>query len=206
MIPASPEFIAKIESYAAKHGGKVYAPLQHPDFDHLSSFHGHERRDIIFPLIEPEARTFLDIGANWGYWSRALEEGGSDRQITAVEGSDGEAEFLKELHRLHENRFSIVVGDVLDLQDLNYDVVLAMAIFHHFLKTKKKFERFVAFLQRMEARTMFFEAHDPKEGQMREAYRNMEPDEFAAFVAKHLRLKNVEHIGTVAKRRLYRMF
>jgi 2-polyprenyl-3-methyl-5-hydroxy-6-metoxy-1,4-benzoquinol methylase len=205
MIPANPEFVAKVEAYAAKHGGKVYAPLQHPDLDHIRSFHGHQRRDILFPLIGSSDRTFLDIGANWGYWSRSLEEGGSDRDITAVEGSAGESEFLKELHRIHENRFKIIVGDVLDLPAARYDVVLAMAIFHHFLKSKKKFDRFVAFLGRLEVRTMFFETHDPKERQMTDAYRNMEPDEFAAFVAKHLRRKSVDHVGTVEKRRLYRI-
>ena len=36
-------FRDRIISFAYRNGGKVYAPLLHPDLEHIPSHHGHER-------------------------------------------------------------------------------------------------------------------------------------------------------------------
>ena len=88
---------------------------------------------------------------------------------------------------------------------ISYDVVLALNIFHHFLKTEDKYNQLREFLPRLRAREMFLSCHNPSEGQMMRAYRNLSPDEFIEFVIDNSVFRKAELVGyTEAFRSLYR--
>ena len=94
-------------------------------------------------------------------------------------------------------------GSVFDCPNIEeFDIVVALNIFHHFLKTKELFEQFEALLERVDASVMIFQAHlhDPP-GQMTDAYKNFPPNVFAEFVSKRLGFTEIELIGRGGDRR-----
>jgi hypothetical protein len=190
------QFKWRIKSYMEKHGGKVYAPLLHPDLEHVPSLHGHERFEMIAPHIPPRSKTLLDIGAHWGYFCHRFEEMGL--QCTAVENDLEAISFLKTLKEASHKTFTIAPLSIFDFvrKENSFDVVLALNVFHHFLKTREDYNRLVALLQVLKTPVLFFEPHLPHEEQMRDAYRNFAPDEFARFVALAGGFSHITHLGT----------
>ena len=90
---------------------------------------------------------------------------------------------------MHDRQFQIDTRSILDLTGtLKFDVVLALNIFHHFIKDRRSHEKLLRLLSNVEAKVMFFEPHHPGEEQMKGSYRNYEPDEFALLVAGACRL------------------
>jgi hypothetical protein len=84
----------------------------------------------------------------------------------------------------------------LDLRGrLKYDVILALNIFHHFLKDKFRYYRWLDFLERLDTKVIYFEPHLSNEEQMRGSYINYEPEEFANVIAKRCKMKRVQEIG-----------
>lgn len=87
-----------------------------------------------------------------------------------------------------------------------YDVVLALAVFHHFIKTEEGFQQLEKLLPKLQMKEMYFLPHKPSERQMKKAYWNPSEDEFVAFILKHTKLSQATHIGYVEGRRsLYRL-
>ena len=112
---------------------------------------------------------------------------------------------MKGLHDATEAKFTIIEGSVFDLPKSDFDIAIALNIFHHFLKKKDTFIALEGFLERLTCRMMILETHSPDEAQMAKAYKNMQPQEFANFIAERLRLKTVREIGTEKKRSLFKL-
>jgi hypothetical protein len=79
---------------------------------------------------------------------------------------------------------------------MKFDVVLALNIFHHFLKTKKSFSQLKDLLENLEVDELFFEPHRYEDGQMKDAYVNYTEAEFVDFLLRHLSLRKSEAIYT----------
>lgn len=183
-----------ILNYAAQGNGKIYQPIMHPDLEDIPSSHGHERFELIKSHLPFRYGSVLDLGANWGYFSHRLEDAGFE--CTAVESFPIELYFLKRLHIAESRNFKIIAKSILDLDGrLEYDVVLALNIFHHFLKDEFKYHRWLDFLERLDTKVFFFEPHLPNEEQMKGSYINYEPEEFANVIAERCRMKRVHEIG-----------
>jgi len=200
------EFCCEILDYAKRNGGKVYRPLTHPDLQNTPSAHGEERFEIIRGSLGRSQGTLLDIGAHWGYFCHRFEETGFT--CCAVERDPGNVYFMRRLARAENRQFTIIEGSVFDYREKShFDVVLALNIFHHFLKTRELRGQLVRLLRRLDANEMFFEPHNPSEAQMKGAYANHEPDEFADFILEHSNLDQSTWIGTASDgRRLYRLW
>lgn len=199
MKTPSAELTSKIESFARRRKGKLYAPIPHPAFAHLSSRHGPERFDMIAPHLGFRNGTVLDIGSRFGYMAHRLEDMGY--AVTAVEVSKDDVYFLKEIRDLCERRFEVIHDSVFNLEKLEYDVVFALNIFHHFMKTEKAFGQLDDFLSRLKCRMMIYQAHTPRERQMAGAYRNMTPDEAVQYLSEKLSLPRITEIGSCRKSR-----
>ena len=182
---------------------KLYSVIPHPDFAHLRAGRGSERFDLIRPHLSPEGGTALDLGAHFATFSHWLEDAGY--RVTAVEHSPLYAEVARQVRDLNGKTFEVIEGSIFDLPELRYDVVLALNIFHHFLKTRRRFEAFEALLARMECDVMFFESHVESEGQMKDAYRNMNPQEFAEFIAERTGLTEITEIGRDKNRTVFKL-
>jgi 2-polyprenyl-3-methyl-5-hydroxy-6-metoxy-1,4-benzoquinol methylase len=187
-------FCTEILNFAKRNGGKVYQPLTHPDLRSIPSVHGDKRFDIIKDYLPQSRGDLLDIGANWGYFCHRCEELGFD--CYAVEANLENAYFLKKLKTAQDRNFRVIEQSILTYREkCRFDVVLALNIFHHFLKQKADHEALINFLQRMDINLMFFEPHRTSEAQMNGAYRNYEPDEFVQFLLRHSSLTHADLIG-----------
>lgn len=186
--------------------GLLYAPLTHIDLTDIPSWNGAERFEAIAQHISPEHKTVLDMGAQFGYMCEQLERTG--RQCTAVEVDPRHYYFLTKLKRAQSFSYEAVNEDIFSYIKRNprFDTILALAIFHHFLKTKESYEQLVELLKTLETREMFFWSHNPEEKQMRNSYKNYAPDEFAAFITRHSCLSHFRIIGRFNGRALYRLW
>ncbi len=177
-----------------RQGGKLYAPILHPDLSDLPSVQGHERLELIKPHLPAHPGRMLDIGAHWGYFCHRFEDLGYE--CTAVECNDLNTQFMERLRRAEDKHFRVVHGSVLDLNlPEAYDVALALNIFHHFLKKEVLHQKLIKFLAKLDVRMMIFEAHRRTEPQMESSFRNYGPEAFARFVQSHGRFRTCTKIG-----------
>lgn len=182
--------------YIARKHNRVYQPLQHPDLDDIPALHSHERYDTIAPHISKYAgSTLLDIGANWGYFCQRFSDLGL--QCTAAEIDPKNIYFIDRLKVANKKEFESYCGDVLDpkFDGSKFQLVLALNIFHHFIKTPELHAKLEAFLDSLNPQAMVFEPHRAEEDQMQSAYKNYDPETFVAFVAERTGLTKKTEIG-----------
>ena len=90
--------------------------------------------------------------------------------------------------------------------ELNFDVALALNIFHHFLKRKIPFLNFIKLLKRLNVKELFFGAHNPKEFLNMKTYKKFTPKQFVNFIIENSCLSSAKLIGqTKNGRKLYRL-
>lgn len=199
----SRELTDRIEEYVMTKG-HLYAPLVHPAFSELPTKWGPDRFDIFASHLECPGGTALDIGSHWGYMAQRLEDMGY--KVTACEHSPKHVYFLRELRALSHYKFDVVAGDIFDMKAPKFDVMIALNIFHHFLKTEERFGKFTSFLDRSDCGMMIYQAHRSAEKpKLDMAGHYMEPKEMARYIADHLRLPRVEHIGVHGKRDIFKL-
>jgi len=177
------KFCNEVKAYSVSHK-TLYAPITHPDLSEVKSAHGEERFLAIKNNLPISSGSVLDIGSHWGYFCHKLEEEGFD--CSALEHDANNLYFMRKLKQAEKRKFEILPISMLDLpSNKRFDIILALYIFHHFLKVEKDLEMFINFLQSLNAKYMFFAAHDPSEKQMEGAYLNMGPERFADFILEH---------------------
>lgn len=193
----------EIRSIVKRSEGGSYQALPHPDLQDLKAQRGEYRYEVIREHLPLTKGRLLDIGANWGYFCHRFEELGFD--CVASEVTEERVYVMKRLRDAMGKRFEIEAGSVFDMtMDQPFDAVLALSIFHHFLKEEEMYRQFVDFLHRLKTSYMIFEPHRPNEGQMSGAFMRLGPEEFVAFVAEHTGLKSFSQIGTAENgRKLY---
>jgi 2-polyprenyl-3-methyl-5-hydroxy-6-metoxy-1,4-benzoquinol methylase len=193
------KFKKEIRAYAdQKLRGRVYQELDHPDLAEIPAKHGPERIALLRRALASypaEGKTLLDIGTHWGYMAQQMEKLGF--QCTGIELNPDSIRFAKRLRTATESSYEIWEGDLLDFPGGRFDVVLALSIFHHMIKTERRFEKLKEMLARLSPEVLIFEPHDKESAaQMEGAYRDFSPEEFASFVAEHAGLSKIEYVGT----------
>ena len=176
-------FKREIVRYAMRNRGQVYAPILHPDLESIRAQHGHKRFELIRRNLVSDGGEMLDIGCHWGYFCHQFERLGY--QVAGVEASPRNFYFLTRIRRAARRSFQIAncsIFDFVEREDREYQVVLALAIFHHFVKTESGFEQLKKLLRGLSAREMFFMPHTPGEPQMSQAHWNPEESEFLSFI------------------------
>ena len=203
-LPAPDSLKALVQQCMDEKGKqRLYSMIPHPDFEHIPAGRGAERFEMIRPHLSPDGGTALDLGAHFATFSHWLEDAGY--KVTAVEHSPLYAEVARQVRDLSGKTFEVIEGSIFDLPDLRYDVVLALNIFHHFLKTQRRYEAFVALLDRLHCDVMFFESHRESEDQMKDAHVNMAPEAFARFIAERTGLTEITVIGEDKKRTVFKL-
>jgi hypothetical protein len=185
----------RIKRDFSHYGGRLYQQAYHFDTHDIPHVYGPERARWIKLHLRPDARTLLDIGANYGMFCMEFEKHGLD--CTAVELKADDLALMRRLRDACRARFSIAGCSIFDFKRdevLEYDVVLALFIFHHFLKTPELHQELIHLLGRLKCRQLFLGVPDPDEKQMRDAFRNYSPEDFARFVMTHTGLGKFEVI------------
>ena len=175
-------------------GGMSYQPLLHPDLMNVKSAHRDNRYDIICPHLPKPPATLLDIGANWGYFCQKFEEAGY--QCVAVENDPEHSYFLRRFKDIGGKRFRVVTKSIFDFNETkDFDVVLALNVFHHFIKYQELHDQLAKYLSELRAKMIIFEPHLTKEFDGMNYYRNYANEEFVAFVMQHAKKNHSECIG-----------
>ena len=195
--------------YAKDQGGKTSQPCMHPDLSEIPVFHKCEDRFMMIKNnLSAKQGRLLDIGANFGYFSHRFEDEGFD--CYAVEHCPTTSYFLKKLKRAENRKFRTITASIIESEEVRYtsfNVILALNIFHHFLKTKEAYYKFIDLLGNLQMNELFFEPHDPNEVQMEGAYKNYSPHDFIAFMIQNSKLENAYFIGvTNDQRPLYKLY
>lgn len=191
------------------HKGELYQKLNHPDLQNIPHTYGEERFNIIKKHLRNSCGDVLDIGANLGYFCSAFEELGY--KCYAVEYNKANIYFMRKLRNIDDENYQIIYGDILDpstLKKNNYNIVLALNIFHHFIKSKEDFYRLSRFLKDITMEEMFFEPHNMEDLQMQNAYKNFSEIEFIKFILNNSCLKYFKRIDdeSFEGRKLYQLY
>jgi hypothetical protein len=189
---------------AEKEGGALYQPALHPDLQEIPCHHTCEDRlEMIWSrLVSARFTTVLDLGANLCYFCHRFEELGYN--CTAVESDPVIANLADKIRVAQDKQFRLVADDLFyidrSIERQSFDVMLALNIFHHFLKREDTYSKLQNWLQdrRGKIGIVFLETHDPAEKQMKDAYCNYLPDEFADFIRTNLALANATRIQKTA--------
>lgn len=185
---------------AAQDGVLYQSPL-HPDLREIPAEHSCEDRLLqLLPYLKVRSGRLLDIGCNLGFFCNGFEVAGFD--CTGVEYGPDIAYATNRIAVAEGRRYRALNGDILDprvhgpIVATPFDVVLALNIFHHFMKTKVDHDRLVTLLGKLRPKQLFFEPHRPDEAPMQGAYANLLPEDFVAFVQRHAGLPHAEQIGS----------
>ncbi len=175
--------------------GETYQPLTHPDlFNIVPSDWGNRRFETIRGALSTREGTLLDIGANWGYFCIKFEEDGF--HCYAVENDPTSLYFMKRLREIENKKFEIINRSIFEYHEkTDFDVVLALNVWHHFLKRKEPYLQLVELLKILEMRELYLQPHEHSDPQMRGAYRNYHPEEFVEFVLRSSNLSRAELIS-----------
>jgi len=177
--------------------GFLFQPIVHPDFVDFPTMQNkcQETMDSIRFHLTKKSGTMLDIGANLGFFCHKFEDLGY--RCYAVESETNTFRILDRIRDAENKKFIGVNKSIFEadfVENTYFDVVLALNIFHHFLKEKTLFYQFKEFLQKLKTDTMFFSAADSQDEQMRHAYRNFSESEFVEFILRQTSLTKSEMI------------
>lgn len=186
-------------------GGKAYQPLLHPDLSDIPSVWGNERFEIIKQNLTINSGRLLDIGAHWGYFCHKFEEIGFN--CAAIEDSPKNLYFLRKLKRAGNASFKIINKSIFDSEDvLNFDVVLALNLFHYFLKEEELYYKLRKLFNRLKVREMYIQTDEPEEIKTRTRYKNDSPEEFVDFIIKNSNFAKADCIGEVRGNKIYKLY
>lgn len=197
---------------ATKLHGMLYQPAIHPDFNDIPAAHLCEDRfQAIKKSLKFTSGTLLDVGANLCYYCHKFEDLGFD--CYAIENDPQIAELANKIRIGEGKNFKILTGSLFDpniekqIRQKHFDIVLALNIFRHFLKTKATLTQFKKWLLTLSIKTMFFESHFHNRGQMKDSYLNFTGDEFVHFILANTTLNYFELVHkTTDGRNTYRLY
>ena len=191
------QFRNELLAYGQVYDNLTYQKVEHVDLANIPALHdSSDRFTMIKNHMQSKGGKLLDIGANLGYFSNRFEQEGFE--CFAVEASPKEGYFIKKIKRARNANFHIINKSIFSYHDLkhtSFDVVLALNIFHHFLKSHRNYVHFKELLQSMQMKEMFFQPHLPDEDQMDNAYKNCTPEEFVDIIIENTCLNKATYLG-----------
>lgn len=195
--------MARGEGGASKCGVLYQAPM-HFDLADIPYEHAcADRWEAIKSNLDHVTRVrALDIGCNLGFFSHQLEECGYS--CIGVEYEPTIALAARKIVCAENRKLTIVTGDILSIETqkkiapLDFSVVIALNIFHHFIKTKDGYERLRQFMNHIRIGTMFFESHHESDPQMQGVFSNPTQNEFVKLIKDWGGFERVEPIYVAA--------
>jgi 2-polyprenyl-3-methyl-5-hydroxy-6-metoxy-1,4-benzoquinol methylase len=203
------EFKHEIMAYTLQQpNSALYSPLLYPDLAWIPAHRGHERFELIQGALLSRGGTMLDIGCNLGYFCHRFEDLGFT--CTGIEFDSTNFYFLEKLKRAANKQFQAVNHSIFDYIQQEprryYDVVLALAVFHHFIKSESNLHQLKNLLANLNVGELYFQPAHRWDPQMRGAYWNPAEEEFVAFILEHSNLNHATYLGRQSGGRpLYRL-
>jgi len=189
---------------------KLYQPLVPSDLQDITSpshREGEKRFQAIKENLTVKSGTLLDIGANLGYFCYRLGDEGF--KGVAVEENRMLCYFAQKLREKGKKKFEIVPKSIFEWRKeemLEYDVILALSIFHNFLARKDLYLELLKLLGRLRAKEMFFETCPVEHYRIGDYYKELSPKEFLELIYERTHFRDAKFIGySEDKRPLYRL-
>lgn len=191
--------------------GELYQSPIHPDLRDIPAAHACEDRwKAIKAHVAPGQGNVLDVGCNLGYFCHGLEDLGYT--CHGVEYLPQVALAADRIRIAEGKRFKVITNDLFiavhepPLRGMKFDIVLALNIFHHFIKKQETHEKLRSWLRALDADVMIFEPHLASEPQMAGAYANYDAQGFVQFILDNSCLNRSELIHTCQDgRSVYRL-
>ena len=177
-------------------GKKIYQRLTHPDLEDIPYKYGDERFNLIKANLSAKRGKLLDIGSNLGYFCRKFEDEGFECQAT--EANQLYIEFLKKLRDAEHKKFKVFPKSIFLFrknEELEYDIILAIFIFHHFILRKNTFENLKKLLGRIKTKELYFGVHSFDEYKNnKHVYMNFNQEQFVNFILENSCLNHAERL------------
>lgn len=186
------EFRSFLRTLATDGGGasehqKLYQQPVHPDLNDIPVMHECiDRYEVIRENLDNSRGFMLEIGANLAYFCHRFEDLGF--KCVAVEYLPQISSAAQRIRDAEEKHFEIISMDLFSateqhrLNQVEFDVILALNIFHHFLKYPETYRKLTSWLGEIQVSQLFFETHCASEEQMKNAYLNYDEAEFNKFI------------------------
>lgn len=179
-----------------------YQSLWHIDLDtNFKIDHPCYDRFNLFKKYLPKAinnSKSLDIWWNIGFFTRELEKLWFN--VYTIEHENFYLNILQKFKYFLWFKYNIIWEDIFQwkgIKENKFDIVLALNIFHHFIKTKEFYEKLIIFLNNLKTNLIIFEAHNIKEEQMKNSYKNYNSIEFVNFIMKQTWLNKYKKIWVI---------
>lgn len=197
-----------MQNFRIHQSGKFDNVLTHPDLQNIPFKKGDIPFDIIKKNIYGSKGTLLDIGARTGYFCLKFEDEGFD--CYAAEENPEYIYLLKKIKKAENKQFKIITKSILDYninQELNFDIVLVLNGFHHYLKTKESYLKFIEFIKRLKVKELILSSPNLKEIQNQNTYRNFNSNHIINLISENSFLSDVKLLGkTKTGRVVYKLF
>lgn len=195
--------------YANNAEGYLYQSPVHPDLCDIPHYGGQKKIwKVIKPQLKKQNGVMLDIGSNLGFFCYMFEDMGYC--CYAVEHDSQVCEIMEKIKIAENKTFQIINQSIFDIPSVtskSFDVVLALNIFHHFLKTKTTYVQLVSFLKKLKMNEMYFSSANFDDDQMKDSFINFSPIEFVNFIIQHSSLSKSELLYTSKSgRKLYKLY
>ena len=197
-------------NYSKEFGGELYQPTIHPDLSDIPYHHDCEGRfnAIMKSMNNLSGGKVLDIGAYIGYFCHKFEDMGF--KCYAVELFHELSHIMRGIKKAENKNFEIIEKSIFEVEKIDtvkFDVVIALNIFHHFLKTEVEYNKLKQLLGRIKTDIMIFEPHLPNEPQMRNAFVNYNVEKFVNFILEYSSLNKSELIYTASDdRKVFKLY
>jgi hypothetical protein len=190
------DFVKKVYSYALdQKSGKIYQSCTHIDLQQIPSYYTEDRFDIVRKNLSVQGGRVLDIGSHWGYFCHNYPEN---------------IYFLEKMKRAENRRFSIVPKSVFEIPGLisqEFDVILALNVFHHLLHTREDYNRLISLLQNIRTKEMYFQSYNQEELRLHDIVVDYSEEEYVEFIKANSSLKNSIFLGTTEDgRKLFKLY
>ncbi|MBU1044130.1 MAG: methyltransferase domain-containing protein [Candidatus Omnitrophica bacterium] len=195
----------EVLNYATQNNGMVYAPICHIDLQSIPSQH-QGRFEIIKSNLGISSGKLLDIGSHWGYFAHKFEDMGFN--CTAIEQNEECFYFLEKLRKSSKKNFKAIKEDIMSFlgKPQKFDVVIALSIFHWFIRKKDTFQKFKIILSNLKMKEMFFQSHSQNHTLMQNAYCNFSPEDFVNFIIENSCLDAFKLIGVENNRKIFKIY
>lgn len=194
-------FRQEVYDYSREQPKGTYQMQLHPDLRAIHSHRRDDRWEMITGNLPVQSGSVLDIGSNWGYFCHQFEDLGFT--CHAAENNYRWLYFLRKLRDVEGKTFRIIPGSIFDIKRKEFDIVLALSIFHHFLREEGLYRKFTRLLGELEMKYMFFEPHQTGHG-FPGAFTDYDEDGFAEFILENSCLNHRKLLGrTELGRNLY---
>jgi len=165
----------------------MYQPFRHPEFSDRKCSRSGITEEIVKSVVDKyQIKTVLDLGCCHGETLYALRN-----MINLGVGVESNEDRLKLISLLFSKlKFEFSSDDIHDFlknDDRKFDMILVLAVFHHFMYFNSK-EKFIELLELITSKTKFlmYELPEPNEPQYAWMYKDFDAHSFIQSYFKHV--------------------